>query len=63
MRGFEILLFLTVVWPDGRLRIRELTEKAPLSQSRVSRLLSELEARGLVARATGPDDVRGVASP
>src|SRR5919106_6394038 len=39
LRGFEVLLFLAVFAPDGSLRMSELTEQAPLSQSRVSRLV------------------------
>ena len=60
LREFEVLLFLAVFSPDGRLRMVDLTERAPLSQSRVSRLVAELEARGLVARAPSGDDRRGV---
>ena len=60
LRAYEILLFLAVFSPDGRLRMVDLTERAPLSQSRVSRLVAELEARGLVARAPSGDDRRGV---
>lgn len=58
--AFEILLHLGAFSPDGSLRMGQLTEQAPLSQSRVSRLVAELEARGLVARETSPDDSRGV---
>lgn len=60
LRAFEVLLFLAVFSPDGRLRMVDLTDRAPLSQSRVSRLVAELEARGLVARAPSGDDRRGV---
>ena len=60
LRAYEILLFLAVFSPDGRLRMVDLTDRAPLSQSRVSRLVAELEARGLVARAPSGDDRRGV---
>jgi DNA-binding MarR family transcriptional regulator len=60
LRAYEILLFLAVFSPDGRLRMVDLTERAPLSQSRVSRLVAELEARGLVARGPSGDDRRGV---
>jgi len=60
LRAFEVLLFLAVFAPDGRLRMVDLIERTPLSQSRVSRLVAELEARGLVARAPSGDDRRGV---
>jgi DNA-binding MarR family transcriptional regulator len=38
----------------------ELTERAPLSQSRVSRLVAELETRGLLERSSAEVDGRGV---
>lgn len=60
LHGFEVLLFLTVFSEGGRLRISELADSAPLSQSRVSRLVADLESRGLVERATAEDDARGV---
>jgi DNA-binding MarR family transcriptional regulator len=58
--GFEILLHLGALSDDGSLRMGQLTAQAPLSQSRVSRLVAELESRGLVARETWPDDTRSV---
>ncbi len=60
LRGFEVLLHLGVFAPDGRLRMTKLTEQAPLSQSRVSRLVAELESRGLVTRSADETDSRGV---
>ena len=60
LRGFEVLLFLAVFAPEGRLRVSELAERAPLSQSRVSRLVAELEGLGLVRRSTAEGDARGV---
>ncbi len=60
LRGFEVLLFLAVFAPEGRLRVTELADQAPLSQSRVSRLVAELETRGLVTRSAAEDDARGV---
>ena len=60
LRSYEVLLFLAVFSPNGRLRMLDLIEQTPLSQSRVSRLVAALEARGLVARAPSGDDRRGV---
>jgi DNA-binding MarR family transcriptional regulator len=60
LRAFEVLLFLGAFAPDGRLRMSELTEQAPLSQSRVSRLVDQLEADGLVERSRAETDRRGV---
>ena len=60
LRAFEVLLFLAVFAPEGRLRMTELTERAPLSQSRVSRLVTDLEARGLVQRSPAETDGRGI---
>ena len=60
LRAFEVLLFLAVFSSDGRLRMVDLKEGTPLSQSRVSRLVAALEAQGLVTRAPSDDDSRGV---
>jgi len=60
LRSYEVLLFLAVFSPNGRLRMLDLIERTPLSQSRVSRLVAELEARGLVVRGPSGDDRRGV---
>ena len=60
LRGFEILLHLAVFSETRCLGLSRLTEQAPLSQSRTSRLVGELEARGLVSRARSADDSRGV---
>jgi DNA-binding MarR family transcriptional regulator len=61
LRDFEVLLFLAVFAPEGSLRMTQLTEHAPLSQSRVSRLVDQLETRGLVERSPDEQDRRGVA--
>lgn len=58
--AFEILLHLGAFSPHGSLRMGQLTAQAPLSQSRVSRLVAELEARGLVTREAHTDDQRRV---
>ena len=60
LRGFEILLHLAVFSGNRCLRLSRLTDQAPLSQSRTSRLVAELESRGLVTRARSADDARGV---
>ncbi|HVM13251.1 MAG TPA: MarR family winged helix-turn-helix transcriptional regulator [Egibacteraceae bacterium] len=60
LRTFEVLLHLAAFSADGSLRMSALGEQAPLSQSRVSRLVAELEAKGLVAKEAAPDDSRGV---
>ncbi len=60
LHAFEVLLFLAVFAPEGRLGVSKLVEQAPLSQSRVSRLVAELESQGLVQRSTAPDDCRCV---
>ncbi|MGI8516733.1 MAG: MarR family winged helix-turn-helix transcriptional regulator [Acidimicrobiia bacterium] len=60
LRGFEVLLFLAVFSAEGRMRMAELTEQAPLSQSRVSRLVADLAGRGLVERSPAAEDGRGV---
>jgi DNA-binding MarR family transcriptional regulator len=50
-----------VAWEaEGRLRMSDLAERAMLSQSRVSRIVDQLEARRLVERVTCPSDSRGV---
>lgn len=60
LRGFEVLLFLAVFSASGKMRMAELTEQAPLSQSRVSRLVADLAGRGLVQRSPAAEDGRGV---
>lgn len=65
LRVFSILLHLAAFAPDGRLRIGQLAQRAalvqpPLSPSRLSRLVAELEGEGLVRRAACEDDSRAV---
>lgn len=45
---------------DRELRITELAAQVGLNQSSATRLVGRLEAKGLVARDTCPDDGRGV---
>ncbi len=58
LRGFEILLHLGAFSEDGCLRMGQLIEQAPLSQSRVSRLVGQLTRTGYVTRSAAPDDTR-----
>ena len=44
--------------PDGRMRMSDLAQATKLSLSRVSRLMDQLEARGLVARRSCDSDSR-----
>lgn len=60
LRGFEILLHLGAFSRDGQLSMTQLTSQAPLSQSRVSRLVAELEKEGLVSREADESDTRAV---
>jgi DNA-binding MarR family transcriptional regulator len=56
---FEVLQQLYAT-PDGRLKMVSLGERAHLSQSALSRLVSRLDAAGLVSRASCSDDRRVV---
>ena len=60
LHQFEVLLFLAVASDNGCMPMTELRRRTPLSQSRVSRLVSELEGKGLVRRETNPTDSRAV---
>lgn len=60
LRAYEVLLHLAVFSEGGKLRMSALAAQAPLSQSRVSRLVADLAERGLVTRNTSPGDSRGV---
>jgi DNA-binding MarR family transcriptional regulator len=55
---FETLQLLAASKPDGKVRTSTLAESVHLSQSALSRLLSRLEADGLVCRNTCADDRR-----
>ena len=54
---YDVLLELHGA-PDHRLPMSELGERVVLSRTRVSRLVDELVAHGLVAREANPDDGR-----
>jgi DNA-binding MarR family transcriptional regulator len=61
LRGYEVLLHLAAFSPDGRrLAMTQLARQAPLSQSRMSRLVAALEAQGLVRRIAAERDSRAV---
>ena len=54
---YDVLLELNY-GPDRRLRMSELGERVTLSRTRVSRLVDEMTAAGLVGREANPDDRR-----
>jgi DNA-binding MarR family transcriptional regulator len=54
---YDVLLELNAA-PDRRLRMQELGLRAVLSRTRVSRIVSELEAAGYVERLPDPHDGR-----
>ena len=54
---YDVLLELDAA-EDGRLRMQELGVRTVLSRTRVSRIVTELEAAGLVERHPDPDDGR-----
>ncbi|MDH3679972.1 MAG: MarR family transcriptional regulator, partial [Acidimicrobiia bacterium] len=60
LHEFEVLLFLVAFSEDGAMQMTELRRRTPLSQSRVSRVVSALESRRLVRRTTDPTDNRAV---
>lgn len=53
---YDVLLELRAA--GGPLRMQALGERVVLSRTRVSRLVQELESRGLVTRSADPDDGR-----
>ncbi len=60
LHEYEVLLFLAVFSADHTMPMIELRRRTPLSQSRVSRVVSGLEDDGLVRRTTDPTDNRAV---
>lgn len=54
---YDVLLELNAA-PERRLRMQDLGEVAVLSRTRVSRIVDELVAAGLVRRDPNPDDRR-----
>lgn len=60
LHEYEVLLFLAVFSTDQTMMMTELRRRTPLSQSRVSRVVSGLEDQGLVLRTTDPTDKRAI---
>ncbi len=60
LHEYEVLLFLAVFSQDNTMPMTELRHRTPLSQSRVSRVVSGLEDGGLVRRSTDDVDKRAV---
>lgn len=58
LSDYDVLVHLTDV-PDGRLRAFELAEGLQWEKSRVSRQVSRMAERGLVAKEAAPEDGRG----
>lgn len=58
LREYDVLFSLTK-GPEGGMRLRDLNAYILLSQPSLSRMVDRLAARGLVERATPPDDARG----
>ena len=54
---YDVLLELEAA-PNQRMRMSELGERVVLSRTRVSRLVDDLAAAGLVRRDANPDDAR-----
>ncbi|MEP6817780.1 MAG: MarR family transcriptional regulator [Marmoricola sp.] len=54
---YDVLLELAAA-PGGRLRMSDLADRVVLSRTRVSRLVDELAAGGLLSREQNPDDRR-----
>ena len=59
LSAFEVLLRAGSA-EDGYLRMSDLADEAMLSPSRVSRLVTELQSRGLMERRSCPSDTRVV---
>ena len=53
------VLWLLDASPDGRMRMRELAERAVYSRSFISRIVTTLESEGLVVREVDESDGRG----
>lgn len=60
LRGYEVLLHLAAFTPDRHASMGNLIRQTPLSQSRLSRLVADLEHRSLVLRSSDARDSRVV---
>ena len=60
LHEYEVLLFLAAFSTDQTMPMLELRRRTPLSQSRVSRVVSSLEDEGLVRRTIDPADRRAI---
>ncbi len=58
LQDYDVLVALTDV-PDGSVRMRDLGVRLQWEKSRLSKHLTRMAARGLVARRDCPDDRRG----
>jgi DNA-binding MarR family transcriptional regulator len=57
LRWYDVLLELSAA-PEGRMRMSDLGATVVLSRTRVSRVVDELTAEGLVRRVPNPEDGR-----
>ncbi|WP_242587513.1 MarR family transcriptional regulator [Streptomyces sp. MST-110588] len=62
VREFSVLNVLSAQHdgPGGHLRMHQVADSVVLSQSATTRLVTRLEARGLLSRYLCPDDRRGI---
>lgn len=58
LQRYDVLLELNAA-PDKRLRMKDLASRTVLTRSRVSKLIDEMAAEGLVQRESDPSDRRG----
>lgn len=58
-REYDLLFNLTRVGDEG-MRLKELNEYLPITQSSLSRMLERLDRKGLVRRWEDPEDARGL---
>lgn len=56
LSSYEVLMFVA---EDGRMRMRDIAERALLSRSGLTRLVDRLVRDGLIVRESVPDDARG----
>lgn len=58
-REYDVLFNLTRA-DDNGMRLKELNQYLPITQSTLSRMLERLDKKGLVRRWEDPDDARGL---